>query len=139
MPAVVDLLEELAQTPRAAATIVISEATGLPYREDHFRHQFARLRRLAGLPNETQFRDLRRTAVVRLAEAGCTVPEISAISGHTIERTAQILEVYLPRTGAVAANAIAKLEEYRNRISTKVGNSNEAEGKALETVLRPRR
>ena len=28
------------------------------------------------------FMDLRRTAVVRLAEAGCSVPEIAAINGH---------------------------------------------------------
>jgi integrase len=57
-----------------------------------------------------QFRDLRRTAMVRLAEAGVTVPEIAAISGHTIETTTRILEVYLSRNFAMAKAAIRKLE-----------------------------
>ena len=51
--------------------------------------------------------------LVRLAEAGCTTPEIAAISGHSIERTERILEVYLPRTRAMASAAIAKLDEHR--------------------------
>jgi len=53
-----------------------------------------------------QFRDLRRTAAVRLAEAGCTVPEIAAITGHTIDTTARILEAYLPRNFTMARAAI---------------------------------
>lgn len=57
-----------------------------------------------------QMRDIRRTAVVRLAEAGCTTPEISAISGHSIERTERILEVYLPRTLPMGRAAILKWE-----------------------------
>ncbi len=40
-----------------------------------------------------RFQDLRRTAVVRLTEAGCTDPEIAAITGHSLERTRQ---TYLP-------------------------------------------
>jgi len=45
----------------------------------------------------------------------CTVPEIAAVTGHEIERTAKILEIYLPRDSKAAANAVAKLEEWRNR------------------------
>jgi hypothetical protein len=53
--------------------------------------------------------------VVRLAEAGCSVPEIAAITGHELTRTTQILETYLPRNAAMARNAIARLEEHRAR------------------------
>ena len=35
----------------------------------------------------TQARDLRRTAMLRMAEAGATVPQIASVSGHSIEAT----------------------------------------------------
>ncbi len=79
-----------------------------------FRHEFRRIANIAGL-SELQFLDLRRTAVVRLAEAGCTVPEIAAITGHQLDRTARILETYLPRNGTMAEAAIRKLEQHRKR------------------------
>ena len=60
-----------------------------------------------------QARDLRRTAAVRLAEAGATVPEIAAVTGHSIDRTERIMEVYVPRTRAMAVAAIEKLERKR--------------------------
>ena len=66
----------------------------------------------AGLKN-LQFRDLRRTAIVRLAEACATVPEIASISGHTIDRCQRILEVYLPRNSKMAKAAVDKLEKYK--------------------------
>ena len=33
-----------------------------------------------------------------LAEAGCTVPEIAAVTGHSLKHVTHILEVYLSRT-----------------------------------------
>jgi integrase len=113
VPAVADLREALDGMPRTAATMVANEMTGRPYGEDVFRHLFREVAALAGLPNDLQFRDLRRTAAVRLAEAGCSVPEIAAITGHELSRTVQILEVYCPRNTVMAQNAITKLEEYR--------------------------
>lgn len=62
---------------------------------------------LAGL----QRRDLRRTAMVRMAEAGATTAQIAAVSGHTIEQTTRILDTYIPRRGAVALGAIAAWED----------------------------
>jgi hypothetical protein len=61
-----------------------------------------RARLLAGL----QRRDLRRTAMVRMALAGATTTQIAAVSGHTIAHTQRILDVYIPRRGEVAAAAI---------------------------------
>ena len=53
-----------------------------------------------------QRRDLRRTAMVRMAVAGATTAQIAAVSGHTIDQTARILDTYIPRRGEVAAQAI---------------------------------
>ena len=100
--------------PQRAPTIVVCETTGRPYKSDHFRHEFRRIAVKAGL-EDRQFLDLRRTAVVRLAEAGCTPPEIAAITGHKLDRTMHILETYFPRTTPMARAAIRKLELYRKR------------------------
>lgn len=114
VPVVAELRHALDTAPRTAATIVVSESSGKPYTEYHFTHTFREIADAAGLPRDLQFRDLRRTTVVRLAEAG-SIPEIAAISGHEIDRIRQILETYLPRTATMARNAIARLEDYRAR------------------------
>ena len=98
----------LKEAPRRGLTIVAS-ATGRPYREDHFRHRWLDTANRAGIKGKA-FIDLRRTAVCRLAEAGCTIPEIAAITGHSVEDTARILDTYLRPTRAQAKAAITKLE-----------------------------
>lgn len=57
-----------------------------------------------------QIRDLRRTAMVRMAEAGAEITDIAAVSGHTIAATVQILETYLPRTKKMAERGILAWE-----------------------------
>jgi hypothetical protein len=83
-------------------------------REDYlrFNERFRRIAKRAGL--DAQARDFRRTAMVRMAEAGASVPEIAAVSGHTIDRTTRILETYLPRTLKLAEGAITKLAEHKS-------------------------
>jgi integrase len=115
VPAIADLRQALDAVPRTAATIVVSETTGRPYTEDNFTHLFREIADAAELPCDLQFRDLRRTAVVFLAEAGCSIPEIAAITGHSLRTATQILETYLPRNSAMAKNAITRLEEHRAR------------------------
>jgi hypothetical protein len=68
-----------------------------------------------GIDRNLEFRDLRRTAVVHLGRAGCTVPEIAAITGHSLTVTQAILEDYLPRDSEMAAAAMKKLKRYRDR------------------------
>ena len=67
------------------------------------------IRREIGL-SHLQMRDLRRTAMVRMGEAGAEIHQIAAVSGHTIETTKQILETYLPRTVKMARGAISLWE-----------------------------
>ncbi len=105
-----DILDDARK--RARGMNMVAARNGKRLGEGVWRHAFGAIRVQAGL-GHLQARDLRRTAIVRLAEAGCTTPEIAAISGHSIERTERILEVYLPRTRAMASAAIAKLDEHR--------------------------
>ena len=54
---------------------------------------------------------MRRTGVVRLAEAGATVPQIAAVTGWGIDYRQRIVDVYLPRRPEVAAAAIEAWEK----------------------------
>lgn len=109
IPIAKPLAEILKAAPRRGLVIVAS-STGRPYREDHFRHRWLDTAKRAGIAGKT-FLDVRRTAVCRLAEAGCTVPEIAAITGHSVEDTARIIDTYLRPTRAQALAAITKLEQ----------------------------
>jgi len=62
-----------------------------------------------------QRRDLRRTAVVRMHEAGCSIGQIIAITGHTLRSALAILETYTVMTYEAAKEAVRKVEEYDDR------------------------
>lgn len=65
---------------------------------------------------DLHFHDLRGTAITMLAEAGCTIPEIAAITGHTLKHVTHILETYLSRTRALADAGIIKLDRRLKRL-----------------------
>lgn len=56
------------------------------------------------------FQDLRDTGITRLAEAGCTVEEIIAISGHSRRTVMTVLDHYIDHNAIMADNAMAKLQ-----------------------------
>jgi hypothetical protein len=58
-----------------------------------------------------QRRDLRRTAVVFMALAGLTTPQIAAITGHNIDYTQRIIDTYLPRRTEVAVVGMTAWEQ----------------------------
>lgn len=76
----------------------------------HFKRKFRVWRAAARLDSLT-FRALRSSAMVALAEAGATAPEIASVSGHSIARTQSILDVYIPKTSRLAENAITAFEK----------------------------
>ena len=54
-----------------------------PY-DDIEVHQYVnRVKNYAGLPEELQARDLRRTAITEMVEAGVPLPQIMAVTGHS--------------------------------------------------------
>jgi integrase len=99
-----------------ARRLVVDERTGAPYGEHAFRKAFRRVRAAAAADMPAiggkQFLDLRDTAVTRLALAGCTVPEIRSITGHTLASVHQVLEHYLALDDKSADAAIGKLERW---------------------------
>lgn len=67
-----------------------------------------------------QRRDLRRTGIVRLAEAGATTPQIAAISGHMIDYCQRIIDTYLPRRTEVALAGMEVWERHQVRQTLKI-------------------
>lgn len=92
-----------AQERRSIHIFAGEDGTPLTYAK--LREWEADVRDAANLKH-LQMRDLRRTAMVRMGEAGAEMHQIAAVSGHTIETTRQILETYLPRTLKMARGAI---------------------------------
>jgi hypothetical protein len=92
--------------------LLVNENTGRPWNQHTFCLRFAAARKHAieqldyAPLKKLQLRDLRRTAVVKMAELGVSVPEIAAITGHSLKTVDRILEIYMPRTTRMAANAM---------------------------------
>lgn len=95
--------------PRVA-TVVLTSTTGKAWKKRDFAAQWKEAGDLAGL-TDLHFHDLRGTAVTMLAEAGCTIPEIAAITDHSLKTVNTILEKYLSRTRALAESAMETLED----------------------------
>ena len=77
-----------------------------------------------------QRRDLRRTSMLRMAEAGATDAQIAAVRGHSIEQTRNILDVYIPRRGQTAARAIKAWENLDDGADPQLIRSGVAKGVA---------
>jgi integrase len=63
----------------------------------------------AGL-SHLQARDLRRTAVCMLDDAGCTPSQIASVTGHSESSIVEMLKVYRPKLKGVSKIAIEKWE-----------------------------
>jgi integrase len=108
------LRSHLELTKQTATSIVAYRSRPVNYLR--FNERFRRICKRAGI--DAQARDLRRTAMLRMAEAGATTPEIASVSGHSINSTQRILDIYLPRGRVLAQAAIAKLAERSSQKET---------------------
>lgn len=103
------LQEVLAQAwPDATCTTIVEHARA-PLSYTQFLQAFVEIRTAAGVADDAQPRDLRRTAVLAMAEGGATEAQIAAVTGHSIEHTRQILETYIPRTLALAQEGVSRM------------------------------
>jgi integrase len=93
---------------------ILTTPSGIPWTSYYFRHRWAEASKAAKI-SDLHFHDLRGTAITMLAEAGCTVPEIAAITGHGLDHVGRILESYLSRTAALSTSAIEKLDRHTRR------------------------
>jgi hypothetical protein len=85
--------------------LLVPSLTGLTWAYRNFARSWGAIKRKAGIEDK-QRRDLRRTGVVRLAEAGATVPPIAAVTGWGIDYCQRIVDTYLPRRTEVAIGAM---------------------------------
>lgn len=110
MPVHKRLAAEIEKLPKLGVTILRTEANR------HITYASAsswwtEVKGKAGLAH-LQLRDFRRTAVVMMAEAGCSVPQIASITGHTIASVHRIIETYWVATKPQADAAIGLWERY---------------------------
>jgi integrase len=116
VPAHRDLAAILEASPIKEGLLVPSPRDGKPWSYRNFCRAWDAAMEKAGLADlGLQRRDLRRTAMVRMAEAGATDTQIAGVSGHSIEQTRRILDTYIPRRGEVAAGAISAWERMDDR------------------------
>ena len=128
IPVADSLKAALDAAPRLSPIMLVNSA-GKPWSESGFQGAWGKATLRAGIRGLT-FHDLRGTAVVTLARAGCNEVEIYSITGHKPSDVQAILTAhYLPRDAEVARNAIAKL----NRHKTMRGD--QTEDKNLPTAL----
>jgi integrase len=95
--------------------LILTTPTGRAWTKRYFNEHWFEAEKAAGI-TDLRFHDLRGTAITMLAEAGCTVPEIASVTGHSFKHVTHILEVYLSRTRALADAAIVKLDRRQKRL-----------------------
>lgn len=100
------------QAQRVVGHTLIQRTDGLAYSVDWFGRIFGRIRAAAAEKNpklkDAIFKDLRHTAVTRLAESGAEIPEIAAVTGHTFKSCQEIIDRYNVRTTKMARGAFLK-------------------------------
>jgi integrase len=132
IPVTDELKAALDAAPRQSP-IMLTNSDLKPWSESGFQSAWGKATIRAGIRGLT-FHDLRGTAVVTLARAGCNEVEIYSITGHKPGDVQAILTAhYLPRDAEVAGNAIAKLNRYKARGDQK-GDENLPTG--LPTALK---
>jgi len=99
---------ELDGLARGASGYILETNRGRPPTMAAMSRAWRRICASAGVEG-INLQDFRRTAMVRMAELGVTTIQIAAVSGHSIDRTARILETYIPRNRAMAETAIDAL------------------------------
>ena len=103
-------VKALGIAPLPAAPIVLSRS-GKTFSRHHLAKVVRSILRESGIPDDVQLRDLRRTASKERAEVGATAQELASATGHSIGRSAKILDVYNPPS----FEAAKKVQERRRK------------------------
>jgi integrase len=105
-----------ARRPEKADGPILRNTRGQPWTADGFKTSWGKACTAAGLDaTDVRFNDLRGTAVTRLALAGCTVPQIASVTGHSLQDVERILQAhYLGGSFALAEAAMLKREAYED-------------------------
>lgn len=104
-------LKAVLDAEKRRGTVILMSSDDLPWTNFGFRASWGKAVKKAGITG-ISFNDTRGSAVTRLAVAGCTVPEIASITGHSLKDVQAILDAhYLSRDPEMAKSAIRKLEK----------------------------
>lgn len=117
IPTTRELKAHLDALPRTGALVMLTptcKAYTKRYFNDHWREDSD-----AVGAGDLNFHDNRGTAATLLAEAGATAPEIAEALTWTVDKAQRVIDAYLARRGILAANAIQKLEEHRDKRSNR--------------------
>lgn len=118
-------LQSLLETMRKPiGPMVVCEATGRPWTADFFRHEFRRVARLAGIPDDLQFRDLRATATTELLDADANEMQTGS---HVGLSTTQMIRRYGRRTEKQAAAGALKRKAARTKAEEKSETGSEGQ------------
>jgi integrase len=113
-----DLQAVLATVPATQMTFLMT-LRGKPFDPHAFTPWFGEACDKAGLPSACTFHGLRKAACRRLAEAGCTVHEIAAISGHAtlkeVERYTKAADQQRLAQAAMTRTMAAQMEQPKRR------------------------
>lgn len=105
-----------ARQPAKPEGRILRNTRGDAWTGDGFRTSWGKAATRAALGDGVRFNDLRGTAVTRLALAGCTVPEIAALTGHSLKDVERILQAhYLGGKFELAEQAMTKLEKHQSQ------------------------
>lgn len=113
IPATRELKAHLDSLERKGPLVMLTP-TGKAYQKRYFNEHFREDAEKVGA-GDLNFHDMRGTAATLLAEAGATAPEIAEALTWTVDKAQKIIDTYLARRGVLAANAIQKLEDYRDK------------------------
>lgn len=99
--------------PRIAATI-LTDARGRPWRPGDMSHAMPIALLRIGLSNDMNVHGLRKLAATELADAGCSVHEIAAITGH---QSLSMVQLYTRSADQerLASAAIVRLSERKDK------------------------
>lgn len=93
-----------------SCTHVLTNSRNMPWTSDGFKTSWGKAVKKAGVNGKT-FNDLRGTAITRWAERGATVPQIAALSGHSLKDVETILERhYLSKTQEMGDKVIVRMD-----------------------------
>jgi integrase len=105
IPCTKELKDMLDSMPRISP-LILTTKSGRAFTGEYFRQLWTATARKAKI-EKLHFHDIRGTTITRLAESGCTIPQIAAVTEHRLQTVSSILEKYLARTHELARQAIS--------------------------------
>lgn len=99
--------------------VILDERAWRRFDEHSYRKRYGEIRLAASKKLKSiatlRDQDFRDTAVTWLAMAGCTIPEICSITGHSFRTAHEVLRHYLALNPKLSDSAISKLIEWHEK------------------------